>query len=55
MQKMVKEKEDARQAAQTELDDLLLVLGELEEKRSRDKKRLKSLGEEVSDVEEDDE
>ena len=54
MEKTVKEKEDARQATQTELDDLLLVLGELEEKRSRDKKRLKSLGDDVSDVEEED-
>jgi hypothetical protein len=32
-----KAKEDARQEAQTELDDLLIVLGDLEEKRSRDK------------------
>jgi len=55
MEKTVKEKEDARQATQIELDDLLLVLGELEEKRARDKKRLISLGEEVSDVEEGDE
>ena len=31
------EKEDARAAAQTELDDLLIVLGDLEEKRARDK------------------
>ena len=31
------EKEDARAAAQTELDDLLIVLGDLEEKRGRDK------------------
>lgn len=31
------EKEDARSAVQTELDDLLMVLGEIEEKRTRDK------------------
>ncbi len=30
-------KEDARKSAQTELDDMLMVLGDLEEKRSRDK------------------
>ena len=32
-----KEKEEARAAAQTELDDLFVVLGDLEEKRSHDK------------------
>ena len=32
-----KEKEAARAAAQTELDDLFVVLGDLEEKRTRDK------------------
>ncbi|KAF2676073.1 intracellular protein transport protein-like protein [Lentithecium fluviatile CBS 122367] len=50
----VKEKEEARAAAQTELDDLFVVLGDLEEKRTRDKKRLKELGEEISDAEDDD-
>lgn len=49
----VKEKEDARSAVQTELDDLFVVLGDLEEKRTRDKKRLKELGEEISDDEEE--
>ncbi|KAF2110634.1 p115 like vesicle tethering protein [Lophiotrema nucula] len=53
-EKEVKEKEEARAAAQTELDDLFVVLGDLEDKRSRDKKRLKELGEEVSDAEDDD-
>lgn len=68
----VQEKEAARAAAQTELDDFLLVLGDLEEKRTRDKvsasserqicpiangvqKRLKELGEEISDAEDEDE
>lgn len=32
-------KEDARKSAQTELDDMLMVLGDLEEKRLRDKVR----------------
>ena len=32
-------KEEARKSAQTELDDLLMVLGDLEEKRSKDKVR----------------
>ncbi|KAL2354221.1 intracellular protein transport protein [Cryomyces antarcticus] len=45
--------EEARSAAQTELDDMLMVLADLEEKRARDKRRLKELGEETSDVEED--
>jgi hypothetical protein len=34
-----KEKEEARAAAQTELDDLFVVLADLEEKRSKDKVR----------------
>ena len=33
------EKEDARASAQAELDDMLMVLGDLEEKRERDKVR----------------
>ncbi|KAI9891999.1 MAG: hypothetical protein M1814_002194 [Vezdaea aestivalis] len=48
-----KETEEARSTAQTELDDLLMVLGDLEEKRAKDKKRLKELGEEVSDAEDE--
>ncbi|KAI9040848.1 putative intracellular protein transport protein (UsoA) [Aspergillus affinis] len=50
-----KEKEEARNAAQTELEDLLIVFGDLETKRSDDKKRLKDLGQEVSDEDDDDE
>ena len=53
-EKALKEKEEARTAVQTELDDLLLVLGELEDKRSCDKAKLKELGAEVSDNEADD-
>ncbi|KAL7270968.1 Vesicle-mediated ER to Golgi transport protein [Rhizina undulata] len=52
-----KEKVDAEAKAkevQTELDDLFMVLGDLEEKRKADKKRLKALGEEVSDDEDED-
>jgi hypothetical protein len=37
LQSDLDEKEEARKSAQTELDDLLMVLGDLEEKRSRDK------------------
>lgn len=48
-------KEDSRKAVQAELDDLLMVLGDLEEKRSRDKKRLRVLGEQVSDGEDEEE
>ncbi|KAF1931355.1 intracellular protein transport protein [Didymella exigua CBS 183.55] len=45
---------DAEQEKQTELDDLFVVLQELEEKRARDKNRLRELGEEVSEAEDDD-
>ncbi|KAL8877289.1 MAG: hypothetical protein Q9198_004663 [Flavoplaca austrocitrina] len=38
---------------QTELDDLLMVLGDLEDRRSKDKKRLRALGEPTSDGEDD--
>ena len=67
-----KEKEEARAAAQTEVDDLLVMLGDLEEKRTKDKvgrtapefsvasantmqKRLKELGEDVSEGEDEEE
>ncbi|KAJ5161685.1 hypothetical protein N7492_007077 [Penicillium capsulatum] len=50
-----KEKEEARQSAQAELDDLLIVFGDLEAKRNQDKERLKELGQEVSEDEDDDE
>ncbi|KAB8416386.1 hypothetical protein FH972_024905 [Carpinus fangiana] len=53
MKAAVEEKEESRQGAQTELDDLLLVLGDLEEKRAKDKKKLKELGEKTSDDEEE--
>ncbi|KAJ5738774.1 hypothetical protein N7493_001929 [Penicillium malachiteum] len=51
----VQEKEEARQATQSELDDLLIVFGDLEAKRNEDKQRLKDLGQEVSEDEDDDE
>ncbi|KAL2411315.1 Intracellular protein transport protein USO1 [Exophiala dermatitidis] len=43
-----------RKDVQTELDDLLVVFGDLEAKRSADKKRLRDLGEEVSEDEDED-
>ncbi|KAJ5676824.1 uncharacterized protein N7477_002457 [Penicillium maclennaniae] len=49
-----KEKDEARQATQTELDDLLIVFGDLETKRNEDKQRLKDLGQEVSEDEDED-
>lgn len=49
---LTREKSERRDV-QTELDDLLVVFGDLETKRSTDKKRLKELGEEVSDDEDD--
>ncbi|KAI2790840.1 hypothetical protein POX_c03691 [Penicillium oxalicum] len=54
VQEEAKEKEEARQATQTELDDLLIVFGDLEAKRAEDKKRLKDLGQEVSEGEDED-
>ncbi|KAI0020413.1 p115 like vesicle tethering protein [Xylariomycetidae sp. FL0641] len=50
----VTEKEEQKSATQTELDDLLMVFGDLEEKVEKYKKRLRELGETVSDGEEDD-
>ncbi|KAG5985116.1 hypothetical protein E4U55_001365 [Claviceps digitariae] len=43
----------AKQTAQTELDDLLIVFGDLEEKVARYKVRLRELGEDVSDGEDE--
>jgi len=48
----VKDKE--KTAVQTELDDLLMVFGDLEDKVARYKERLRTLGESVSDGEDDD-
>ncbi|KAJ5627758.1 hypothetical protein N7490_009986 [Penicillium lividum] len=53
-QSEVKEKEEACQATQSELDDLLIVFGDLEAKRNEDKQRLKDLGQEISEDEDDD-
>ncbi|KAL8914789.1 MAG: hypothetical protein Q9171_000625 [Xanthocarpia ochracea] len=53
LQQEAESKEAARITVQTELDDLLMVLGDLEEKRSKDKKRLRALGEPTTDGEED--
>ncbi|TGJ85447.1 hypothetical protein E0Z10_g3292 [Xylaria hypoxylon] len=49
----LKEKEEQQLATQTELDDLLMVFGDLEEKVEKYKKRLKGLGEMVTDGEEE--
>lgn len=45
---------DKAREVQTELDDLLVVFADLEAKREADKKRLKELGEEVSEDEGED-
>ena len=50
----LQEKETARHAAQSELDDLLMVFGDLEDKVAKYKERLKALGENVSDDEDED-
>ncbi|KAJ5937738.1 hypothetical protein N7454_004080 [Penicillium verhagenii] len=49
-----KEKDEARQATQSELEDLLIVFGDLEAKRNEDKQRLKDLGQEISEDEDED-
>jgi hypothetical protein len=48
------EKEKEKAAVQGELDDLLMVFGDLEDKVAKYKERLKGLGESVSDDEDDD-
>ncbi|KAI1821724.1 p115 like vesicle tethering protein [Xylaria intraflava] len=54
-QTQLKEKEEQHSSTQTELDDLLMVFGDLEEKVEKYKKRLKEKGEAVSDGEDEDE
>jgi chromosome segregation ATPase len=49
------EKESEKKAVQSELDDLLMVFEDLEEKAEKYKRRLKELGESVSDEEDGDE
>lgn len=51
----LEQKEEQKSATQTELDDLLMVFGDLEEKVEKYKKRLVELGETVSDDEEENE
>jgi len=53
-EKTVKEKDAEKQAVQTELDDLLMVFGDLEEKVNRYRERLRAAGENVTDAEDDD-
>ncbi|KAI5804550.1 p115 like vesicle tethering protein [Geopyxis carbonaria] len=48
------EAEQAAKDSQAELEDLLMVMGDLEEKRKADKAKLRELGAEVSDDDEDD-
>ena len=48
-------KEKEKQAVQGELDDLLMVFGDLEDKVTKYKDRLKELGENVSDGEDGEE
>lgn len=53
LSKEVDDEKAGRKDVQTELDDLLVVFGDLEAKRSADKKRLKELGQEVSEDEDE--
>ncbi|KAL6709020.1 Vesicle-mediated ER to Golgi transport protein [Coniothyrium glycines] len=54
LEEKLKKVEESEKEKQTELDDLFVLLSDLEEKRKEDKKRLKALGEEVSDIEDED-
>jgi chromosome segregation ATPase len=51
--KALADKIKEKDAVQTELDDLLMVFGDLEEKVNRYREKLKALGEAVSDAEDD--
>jgi intracellular protein transport protein USO1 len=55
MEERVEEAEAKAKATQTELDDLLLVLEEMQEKMTRYRESIKSLGGEVTEDEEDEE
>ncbi|KAI4917847.1 uncharacterized protein J4E92_008784 [Alternaria infectoria] len=54
LKEKLRKAEEAEKEKATELEDLIMVLADLEEKRTKDKERLKALGEEVSDAEDDD-
>jgi len=53
LQKQLEQAESKAKTIQTELDDLLLVLEEMQEKQTRYKEKIKSLGGEVTDDEEE--
>jgi hypothetical protein len=55
METQLEESQARAKTVQSELDDLLLVLGEMEERTTRYRQKIKSLGSEVTDDEEDDE
>jgi intracellular protein transport protein USO1 len=55
LKKELEQSEQKAKSIQTELDDLLLVLGDLEEKQSRYRDKIKELGGEVTEDEEEDE
>ncbi|KAL8413776.1 hypothetical protein RB594_005135 [Gaeumannomyces avenae] len=52
---LLKQAQSEKKATQGELDDLLMVFGDLEEKTNKYKERLKALGQTVSDGEDSDE
>jgi intracellular protein transport protein USO1 len=55
LQSQLAEAETKAKTLQGELDDLLLVLGEMEDKTSRYKDKIKSLGGEITDEDDEDE
>lgn len=50
----MKKREEEKESAQGELDDLLMVFSDTEEKLNKYKEKLKALGEAISDDEEGD-
>ncbi|CAL3962408.1 unnamed protein product [Diplocarpon coronariae] len=54
MTALLADKDKEKQAVQGELDDLLMVFGDLEDKVKEYRERLEALGESVSDVEDED-
>lgn len=54
LDELVKKRESEKESAQGELDDLLMVFSDTEERLNKYKEKLKALGEAISDDEEGD-
>ena len=55
VQGLLETREEEKKSVQGELDDLLMVFGDLEDKCTKYREQLRALGEIVSDAEDDDE